>query len=171
MKPLALAVIATLHLSCFAQSPSLPCNERAKWLAGVTQTRQDSVLAQVSLNTMSKFAEIMSAKDRTPTTELWAYKLVSFSHYQLAKIPDQSPALRDLFLRIETVNSSLIKGQIAFPEFKRVITTKMVQLDARTTGRSADEREFMQRHSTEIERLSNCIIITAMHSGTDLPAK
>jgi hypothetical protein len=153
-----------------ARAESTACDEEARWISAVPMEGQESIMLKLSQTAAMKFIEIISQPEATSSDQLWAYKILSMSHFKLAHLPYASPHTRSVLSEVESLSSNLIRGELQFAAFKAQFaslggTISGLMVKAERQGGS----KFAQQHTAQIERLSACIISKAMINA--LPPK
>lgn len=162
---LRLAVLAGFLLSQGATAQTYPCQERSQWLELATPTQRDLVHLKAARDTRKKFSELVRQPNLTPDNELWAYKILTVGHYILSLSPYASTEVKPLFINVSEVTAGIIRGQVAFPVFQSTLKLNGTAIDKLIEKVEPAERLFLDTHKDEVERLSNCVLITAMYNS------
>lgn len=161
-----LTAFAAILLSQGASAQSYPCRDQSRWLESVTSSQRDLVLLRISTNTARKFHEVVTQPNLKPDTELWAYKILAVGHVILSQSPYASTETKPLFLAVAQSTAGMISGEVKFSTFKNVMTAQMASIDQQINRKAPVEQPFMGTHKEEFERLSNCVLITAMYNAS-----
>jgi hypothetical protein len=162
---LRLVALAGFLLSQSAIAQTYPCEERSQWLGPATVTQRDLVHLQVAKNTRRRFAELVTQPNLTPDNELWAYKILTVGPYILSLSPYASAEVKPLFVTVSEVTAGIIRGQVDFPTFQSKLKLNGTVIDQLIAKVEPAERSFMTAHKEDLERLSNCVLITAMYNA------
>lgn len=167
----AVLVLGLLNVPS-AHAESMPCEDRAQWLASVPTEGRELILLKISSNAAHKFFEIVSRPEANASDQLWGYKILSFAHYGLSHLPQASPHTRLVLSEVESLSSQMIRGEIGFDSFKskfrasgEAISEMMARAETDGGGK------FLLSHKDQVEDLSRCIIVRAMILATPPKSK